>query len=84
MDYFVIMKHSNEKETADEVIQEMRNIKESLAKAMEFDMDRIFEDARKRQAESDRVLLPVPPARPSARKKSRIAKNKIDKGAKTS
>ena len=44
-----MMKPMNEKETKDEIIQEMRRIKEALAKSMDFDLDRILEDARQRQ-----------------------------------
>jgi hypothetical protein len=53
----------NEKETADEVIREVRKIKEELAKSFDFDLDRILEDARERQKESHRTIL-SPPARP--------------------
>ena len=43
------MKPMNDKETTDEVLQETRRIKEALAKSMDFDLDRILEDARRRQ-----------------------------------
>ena len=42
----------NEKETTDEVVQEVRRIKEKLAKSFDFDVDRILEDARRRQKQS--------------------------------
>ena len=43
-----MMKPIDEKETTDEIIQETRRIKEALAKSMDFDLDRILEDARQR------------------------------------
>ena len=46
-----MMKPMNEEETTDEIIQETRRIKEALAKSMDFDLDRILEDARQRQGE---------------------------------
>ncbi len=59
-----MMKPMNEKETTDEIIQETRRIKEALAKAMDFDLDRILEDARQRQEKSGRIVL-SPPIRSS-------------------
>jgi hypothetical protein len=56
------MAQINEKETTDEVVQETRRIKEALAASMDFDIDRILEDARQKQQESGRKILP-PPAR---------------------
>ena len=58
-----MMKPMNEKETTDEIIQETRRIKEALAKSMDFDLDRILEDARQRQGKSGRVVL-SPPVQP--------------------
>jgi len=55
----------NEKETRDKVIQETRRIKEALAEAMDFDVDRILEDARLKQKQSGRKVL-SPPAREDA------------------
>ena len=57
------MKQMNEKETTDEVIRETRRIKEALAKAMDFDLDRILKDARQRQGKCGRNVL-SPPIRP--------------------
>lgn len=51
------MKPMDEKETTDEIIQETRRIKEALAKSMDFDLDRILEDARQKQEKSGRVVL---------------------------
>jgi hypothetical protein len=51
----------NEKQTTDEVIREVRRIKEDLARSFDFDLHRIFEDARQRQKESGREILPPPP-----------------------
>jgi hypothetical protein len=52
-------------ETRDEVLREVRRIKEALAKSMNFDIHRILEDARRRQREGGRTVLP-PPARKDA------------------
>jgi len=52
-------------ETTDEVVQETRRIKEVLAESMDFDIDRILEDARRKQKESGREVL-SPPARQDA------------------
>ena len=54
------MAQINKKETTDEVIQETRRIKEVLAEAMDFDIDRILEDARQKQKKSDRHVLFLP------------------------
>ena len=54
------MKKINDKETADEIIQEIRRIKEALAKSMDFDIDRILKDARLRQSKSGRNVLSTP------------------------
>ena len=58
------MKSMDEKETTDEIIQETRRIKEALAKSMDFDLDRILENARQKQEKSGRVVL-APPAQPT-------------------
>lgn len=50
----------NEKETTDEVVREPRRIKEALAQAMDFDIDRILDDARQRQKQSGRKILSPP------------------------
>jgi hypothetical protein len=46
-----------DKETADTVVQEVRKIKETLSEKHEFDIDRILEDARRKQQESGRTIL---------------------------
>ena len=58
------MKSMDEKETTDEIIQETRRVKEALAKSMDFDLDRILENARQKQEKSGRVVL-APPAQPN-------------------
>ena len=55
----------NEQETADEVVQETRRIKQALAESMDFDVDRILEDARQKQKQSGRKVL-SPPVRQDA------------------
>ena len=59
------MAQRNEKETMDEVVEETRRIKEVLAQSMDFDIDRILEDARQKQKESGRKIL-SPPVRQDA------------------
>ena len=59
------MAQTNDKETTDEVLQETRRIKETLAASMDFDVDRILEDARQKQKKSGRNVL-SPPARQDA------------------
>ena len=59
------MAQLNEKETRDEVVEETRRIKEVLAQSMDFDVDRILEDARQKQKESGRKVL-SPPVRQDA------------------
>jgi len=49
----------------DEVIQETRRIKEALARAMNFDIDLILKDARRKQKQSGRKVL-SPPVRQDA------------------
>jgi hypothetical protein len=56
------MSQIRETETTDEVARETRRIKEALAASMDFDIDRILEDARRRQKESGRKVL-SPPSR---------------------
>ena len=59
------MAQLNEKETTDEIVKEIRRAKEILAESMGFDVDRILEDARQKQKESDRKIL-SPPVRQNA------------------
>ena len=47
-------------ETSDEVIVESRRTKELLAREFDFDIDRIIDDARIKQAESGRKIIPPP------------------------
>ena len=54
------MEQIDEEETTDEIIQETRRIKEALAKSMDFDIDRILEDARQKQKRSGRKVLSPP------------------------
>ncbi len=55
----------NERDTTDEVLRETRRIKEALAQSMDFDLDRILEDARDNQKRSGRTIL-NPPVRKDA------------------
>jgi hypothetical protein len=56
------MAEFNDHETTDRVIEETRRIKEELAASFDYDIDRILEDARKRQDKSGRIVL-APPVR---------------------
>lgn len=47
-------------QTTDEVVQEIRTIKETLARALNYDVHRILEDARKRQQTSGRKIIAPP------------------------
>ena len=47
----------------DAIILETRRIKEALAESMDFDLDRILEDARQKQDKSGRIVL-SPPVQP--------------------
>ncbi len=51
------MAQIEKRETADEVLREIRGIKEALARSMDFDIGRILADARKRQEQSGRKVL---------------------------
>ena len=44
----------------DEVIREVRKIKDFLAQAQNFDIRRILDEARENQKKSGRTILPVP------------------------
>ncbi len=46
--------------TTDEVIQEVRTIKEDLARSMDFDIDRILDNTREKQNKSGRTILSPP------------------------
>ena len=54
------MARMDDKETADEVIEQVRKIKGALAESMDFDIDRILESAREEQKESRRTVLSPP------------------------
>jgi len=46
--------------TTDEVILESRRIKAALAEAMDFDIDRILQDAKEKQYKRGRIILSPP------------------------
>lgn len=54
------MARTPEATTTDEVILESRRIKAALAEAMDFDIDRILEDAKKKQYQAGRIVLSPP------------------------
>lgn len=49
-----------ERESSDEIIQEVRRIKETLAKSMNHDVRRILGDGRRKQKENGRTVVPPP------------------------
>jgi hypothetical protein len=49
-------------QTQDEVIQEVRQIKDDLAKAFAYDMKKMLEEARRRQQTGGHAIL-SPPAK---------------------
>ncbi len=51
-------------ETRDEVIEEVRRIKEDLAARFDFDVHRIVADAQQRQIECGRQLVTIPERTP--------------------
>ena len=46
-----------ESPTTDEVVREVRKIKEQLARVFDFDIDRILADLREKQRKSGRQIL---------------------------
>ena len=50
-------------ETSDEVIVETRRTKELLARKFDFDIDRIIDDAKIKQAENGRKIIAPPQTR---------------------
>jgi len=56
------MEQFDKPESTDDIVLETRRIKADLARSMDFDIDRILDDARRKQQESGRKVLapPVP------------------------
>ena len=50
------MDQANEMQSSDKVLEETRRIKEALAREFDFDIDRILEDARKKQQQRGRKV----------------------------
>jgi hypothetical protein len=51
-------------QTTDEVLAEVRRVKDELAAAFDYDIDRIFDDLRRQQKESEAAgwkIIPAPP-----------------------
>ncbi len=55
------MAQIDQRETTDDVVREIRRIKEALAEAMRFDVHRILEEARGKQKTGGRKVLPPQP-----------------------
>lgn len=60
----------------DEIVEEVRRIRDAQAAKFNYDIDAIVADARKRQAESGRKTVSFPPRKPKA---SRAGKPLIEK-----
>ncbi|VFN06747.1 MAG: hypothetical protein BECKG1743D_GA0114223_112973 [Candidatus Kentron sp. G] len=54
------MTQPDEIQTTDEVIREIRQIKETLARSMNYDVHRILEDARRRQQSGGKKIMDAP------------------------
>ena len=54
------MAQIDEVQSTDEIIREIRTIKETLAQALNYDVHRILEDARKRQQAGGRKVIAPP------------------------
>ena len=54
------MTQIDEAPTTDEIIREVRAIKETLARSVDYDIQRILEDARGRQRSSGRKIIAAP------------------------
>ena len=52
-----------DKSSQDEIIAEVRSLRRDLAARFDYDLDRLFEEAKRREAESDREKLPAAPKR---------------------
>ncbi|HLA83378.1 MAG TPA: hypothetical protein VJL29_01175 [Thermoguttaceae bacterium] len=51
--------------TTDDIVEQVRQVKAALAESVNFNIDRIVNDAKKKQAESHRTIL-EPPVRQDA------------------
>lgn len=69
-----------EVESKDEVLTEVRRIKEELAAALGFDVHRIAEEARREQALSGRTIL-SPPTKPTDKKFQAVSELVLAKNA---
>jgi hypothetical protein len=47
----------------DEIVEEIHKIREEYAKSFNYDLDAIFADLQKKQAESGREVVKLPPKR---------------------
>ena len=47
----------------DKIIKEVRSIREALAARFDYDLDLLFEEAKRREQRSDRVFLAPSPKR---------------------
>jgi hypothetical protein len=54
------MATDDESTTTDEIVQQVREIKERLARVFDFDIDRILADAREKQRKCNRKILAPP------------------------
>lgn len=54
----------------DPIIEEIHAVREELARQADYDLDRMFEAARKRQAASGLKAVRLPPRKPQPAKKA--------------
>ncbi|WP_445248282.1 hypothetical protein [Microcoleus sp. OTE_8_concoct_300] len=59
----------------DEIVEEIHKIREEYAKSFNYDLDAIFADLQKKQAESGREVVKLPPKRVLTGRWSRRGKN---------
>jgi hypothetical protein len=53
----------SDKSPQDEIIAEVRSIRRDLAARFDYDLDRLYEEAKRREAESDREKVAAAPKR---------------------
>lgn len=53
----------SEKNSQDEIIAEVRSIRRDLAARFDYDLDRLYEEAKRREEASDRVRFAPAPKR---------------------
>ncbi len=60
----------------DEIVEEIHRVREEYAEKFNHDIDRMYEDIRKRQADSGRKFVSFPPRKPVV---NRVRKPVVEK-----